>query len=163
MAWLFPYRLPPARAAWLRRMGARIGEGCWICTDEYLGEPYLLELGNNVGVSFGTCFVTHDGTATPDPAEAVYGRISVGDNTSIGCNCLILPGTVIGRDCIVAAGSVVRGAVPDGCVVMGNPAQVVMTTAMAHRLAAKNPHMLRANHLSYAERERVLRDHFGLG
>jgi acetyltransferase-like isoleucine patch superfamily enzyme len=162
MAWLWPAGLPPARAAWLRRLGARIGEGCWICTNEFINEPCLLEIGDRVGVSFGTCFVTHEGTADPDSGVAIYGRISVGDNTYIGCNCVILPGTLIGRDCVIAAGSVVKGTVPDGCVAMGNPAQVVMTTAMARKLAARNPNRLQIHHLPPAERERVLRNHFGL-
>lgn len=163
MAWLCPMKLPPARAAWLRKQGARIGVGCWICTDEFITEPYLLEIGDRVGISHGTSFVTHDGTADPGAGWVIYGRISVGDDTYIGCNCVILPGTVIGRDCIVGAGSVVRGTVPDGCVVMGNPAEVVMTSAMARKLAPRNVNRLQIHHLPPRERERVIRDHFGLG
>jgi len=36
-----------------------------------------------------------------------------------------LPGACIGRNVVVAAGSVVRGTVPDRCVVAGVPARVV--------------------------------------
>jgi serine acetyltransferase len=38
---------------------------------------------------------------------------------------VILPGAAIGRNVVVAAGSVVRGDVPDHCVVAGVPARVV--------------------------------------
>jgi acetyltransferase-like isoleucine patch superfamily enzyme len=38
---------------------------------------------------------------------------------------IILPGAVIGRNVVVAAGSVVRGTVPDCCVIAGVPARVV--------------------------------------
>jgi serine acetyltransferase len=38
---------------------------------------------------------------------------------------VILPGAMIGRNVVIAAGSVVRGTVPDNCVVAGVPAKVV--------------------------------------
>jgi hypothetical protein len=37
----------------------------------------------------------------------------------------VLPGACIGRNVVIAAGSVVRGTVPDRCVVAGVPARVV--------------------------------------
>ncbi len=162
LAWLGPGRLPAARAAWLRRQGARIGEGCWIHSDQVLSEPFLLELGDRVGVSAGTVFVTHDGSLEPGPHRATFGRITVGNDTFIGCSCLILPGTAIGRGCIVGAGSVVRGTVPDGAVVLGNPARVVMTTAMARKLATGSRDLLEIGGLSAGEREQLVRDRLGV-
>ena len=38
---------------------------------------------------------------------------------------MVLPGACIGRNVVIAAGSVVRGTVPDRCVVAGVPARVV--------------------------------------
>jgi hypothetical protein len=38
---------------------------------------------------------------------------------------VVLPGACIGRNVVIAAGSVVRGTVPDRCVVAGVPARVV--------------------------------------
>jgi acetyltransferase-like isoleucine patch superfamily enzyme len=43
----------------------------------------------------------------------------------IGANATLLPGVTIGRDALVGAGSVVVNDVPDGAVVVGNPARVV--------------------------------------
>ncbi len=43
----------------------------------------------------------------------------------IGANATLLPGVTIGRDALVGAGSVVVEDVPDGAVVVGNPARVV--------------------------------------
>lgn len=163
ITWLLPDRLPAFRTAWLRRHGARIGEGCSIHSDQVLTEPYLLEIGDRVGVSIGTCFVTHDGSTALGSGRTLFGRISVGDDTFIGCNCVVLPGTVIGRDCIVGAGSVVRGRVPDGSVVMGNPARFVMTTAMARRLAARERDSLEVEGLSLKERRRIVLEHYGQG
>ena len=51
--------------------------------------------------------------------------MSVGAGSWLGAGAIILPGTVIGRNVVVAAGSVVRGHVPDRCVVAGVPAKVI--------------------------------------
>ena len=41
-----------------------------------------------------------------------FGAI-VGDNTEVGCNTVLCPGTVLGRECIVYPVSRVRGFVPE--------------------------------------------------
>ena len=43
----------------------------------------------------------------------------------IGANATLLPGVVIGENALVGAGAVVVADVPDGAVVVGNPARVV--------------------------------------
>ncbi|MDT4969359.1 MAG: hypothetical protein QOJ64_4096 [Acidobacteriota bacterium] len=43
----------------------------------------------------------------------------------IGANATLLPGVTIGRNALIGAGSVVVHDVPDGKVVVGNPARVV--------------------------------------
>jgi acetyltransferase-like isoleucine patch superfamily enzyme len=43
----------------------------------------------------------------------------------VGANATLLPGVTVGRDALVGAGSVVVQDVPDGAVVVGNPARVV--------------------------------------
>lgn len=44
--------------------------------------------------------------------------VEIGDNTWIGCNVVILRGTTIGKNCIVAAGSVLKGTYPDNSVIV---------------------------------------------
>ncbi len=52
--------------------------------------------------------------------------IKIGSGTWIGLNAVILPGTTIGKNCVVGANAVVRGgAYPDGCVLAGVPAKIV--------------------------------------
>jgi len=51
--------------------------------------------------------------------------VVIGDFVWIGANVTILPGTTIGDGVIVAAGSVVRGNVPDCSVIAGNPATII--------------------------------------
>lgn len=52
------------------------------------------------------------------------GDVILEDSVWIGANCIILPGTYIGRGSMVGAGSVVAGYVPPFSVVCGNPAVV---------------------------------------
>jgi acetyltransferase-like isoleucine patch superfamily enzyme len=49
----------------------------------------------------------------------------IGAGTWIGHGVVILPGTRIGRNVVVAAGAVVRGEIEDHAVVAGSPARVV--------------------------------------
>ena len=51
--------------------------------------------------------------------------VSIGAGSWLGAGAIILPGASIGRNVVVAAGSVVRGVVPDRCVVAGVPAKIV--------------------------------------
>ena len=97
-------------------------------------EPYLIELGNDVTISFNVTFINHDGGTWAfrviDEYNDVikYGRIRVGDHSFVGCNTTILPGVTIGSRCVIGAGSVVTRDVPDGMVVAGNPARIIMST-----------------------------------
>ena len=40
-------------------------------------------------------------------------------------NSIILKGTVLGKNVVVGAGSVVHGIFPDNCIIAGNPAKVI--------------------------------------
>lgn len=53
------------------------------------------------------------------------GGIVVGNDVWIGANCIVLDGAVIGDGCVVAAGSIVRGALEPYHVYGGNPLQPI--------------------------------------
>jgi NDP-sugar pyrophosphorylase family protein len=54
-----------------------------------------------------------------------FGAI-VGDRTEIGCNAVMNPGTVLGRDCIVYPGVSFRGVLPEASIVKFVQQQQVM-------------------------------------
>lgn len=54
--------------------------------------------------------------------------ISVGSNCFIGMRTILLPGTTLGDNVIVGAGSVVKGEFPSNVVIAGNPARVLCKT-----------------------------------
>jgi hypothetical protein len=56
----------------------------------------------------------------------------------------------------------VRGVVPDGSVVFGNPAKVVMKTALMKQLLLNHKHRLDTHGLSPEEKEIAIRQHFGV-
>ncbi len=49
----------------------------------------------------------------------------IGENCFIGYGAAIQAGTILGKQCVVGANSVVRGIFPDYCVIVGAPAKVV--------------------------------------
>ncbi len=52
--------------------------------------------------------------------------VAIGDGCWLGHGAVVLPGTTLGRNVVVAAGAIVAGIdVPDFCVVAGVPARVV--------------------------------------
>lgn len=54
--------------------------------------------------------------------------IIIGNNVFIGARSSILPGTKIGDNCIIGAGSIVKGTIPPNSILIGNPAKIVSNT-----------------------------------
>lgn len=51
--------------------------------------------------------------------------IKIGNDCWIGTSSIILPGTKLGNNCIIAAGSVVNGVFTDNSLIGGNPAKLI--------------------------------------
>lgn len=111
-----------------RNKGVKIGNNVRAFSSLISAEPYLLEFGNNVTVSTGVKFTTHDNSVIKviDNATDVFGKIKIGDNCFIGQNSLILPGVTLGNNIIVGAGSIVtKSFLDDGIIIAGNPAKKI--------------------------------------
>jgi acetyltransferase-like isoleucine patch superfamily enzyme len=74
----------------LRRGGVKIGIGCEIDKTAIFGsEPYLIKLGDNVRISRGVKFITHDGGMWTLRKMGLlknadrFGQICIEDNTNI--------------------------------------------------------------------------------
>jgi acetyltransferase-like isoleucine patch superfamily enzyme len=65
--------------------------------------------------------------------------VSIGSGSWLGAGAIVLPGARIGRNVVIAAGSVVRGEIPDRCVVAGVPARVIREHTDAGWLSPNAP------------------------
>ncbi len=100
-----------------------------------------IRIGEGVNVASHTCIYTHSSQnsirllghkfievpADQRPGYIVNGVV-IGEYTFIGTSSVILPGTNLGKGCIVGAGSVLKGDFPDYSVIVGNPAKIVNDT-----------------------------------
>jgi acetyltransferase-like isoleucine patch superfamily enzyme len=148
----------------LRRYGIKIGKNCEIYTSQFSTEPYLIEIGDHVVISNGAKLVTHDGSgwiiADTHPDLDLFGQIKIGRNTFIGIDAIILANTTIGSNCLIGAGSVIRGNIPDDSVVMGNPAKVVMKTNLYTSMYLNHKNCIKTKHLVGNEKTRAIKEHF---
>ncbi len=149
---------------YFRKQGMKVGENCRFETMEFSTEPYLIEIGNGVRIATGTLFIAHDagiGLFSNDfPDFDVFGKITVGDNVVIGAKCTILPNSTIGNNCIVGAGSVVRGKFPDNSVIFGNPAKVFMKMSVLKLLYSKSQGLLKTRKMSDRKKKPIVMEHF---
>lgn len=119
-------------ASYFRKQGAHIGRNCSIMVRSLGTEPYLVKMGNNVGISKGVVFATHEGAARVGKEENVdlhvFGPIVLEDNCFIGQNVFLSPNIRIGRNSIIGANSVVISDIPPDRIAMGVPARVIGST-----------------------------------
>jgi acetyltransferase-like isoleucine patch superfamily enzyme len=103
----------------------------------YLDPAGGLELGSDVVISIGVVILTHDYSITtgltaidkrPKTDIAFLSSVTIGDNCFIGANSTILPGTRIGNNVIISAGSVVKGYIRSNSIIAGNPAVKILNT-----------------------------------
>lgn len=65
---------------------------------------------------------------SPKEDAGIFERVRIGDWSFLGAGCIVLPGSTIGKYCIIGAGAVVKGDIPDYSVVAGNPARIIKRT-----------------------------------
>ena len=113
------------------------GENCSYHARSLPSEPELLFLGNNVHISSGVRFLTHDIISDMFERDEKYkdmkfpwktGTIKIGNNVVIGAYATILYGIEIGNNVVIAAGAVVTKNIPDGEVWGGFPAKKISLT-----------------------------------
>jgi len=111
------------------RMGMQIGNNCSIqpgVVFDY-SHCWLIKIGNNVTIAPQAYLLAHDASTKGLIHYTKVGSVTIEDNAFIGARALIMPGVTIGRDSIIAAGSVVTKSIPERCVAAGNPAKVICT------------------------------------
>jgi acetyltransferase-like isoleucine patch superfamily enzyme len=107
-----------------------IGSRCLIGRGSHIVGHWEIVIGDDIQTG-PYVYITDQNHTYLDPEEPI-GRqwpteaaVRIGSGSWLGANAVILPGTQIGEHVVVAAGAVVRGEVPDRCVVAGVPARIV--------------------------------------
>ena len=122
-------------------------------------EPWIITLGENVYITDGVKFITHDGGTLlyrkQIPDLEITKPITVGDNVFIGTRSIIMPGVHIGNNVIIAAGSVVSKDLPDNGVYGGVPAKFIKP--MDEYFEKIQQESLHLGHLKGKEKDRELR------
>lgn len=131
---------------YLKKIGVEIiGTPNYISNDVYFdGKDYKsISIGNNVTISREVMLLTHDYSMYTVVKELDVKNIdrfnnsnllkvegiTIGDNSFIGARVSILPGTIIGKNVLIGACSVVKGTIPDNSIVVGNPAKIIGQTS----------------------------------
>ena len=108
----------------------RIGDRCNIGRGSSIAARVGIEIGDEVTLA-PNVFITDHNHDYGNPGMAIKRQWIVSEPVSIGPGCwlgvgvVVLPGTRLGRNVAVAAGSVVRGEIEDRCVIAGAPARVI--------------------------------------
>lgn len=142
-----------------KSLGVKFGKNMRAFSPLISSEPYLLEFGDNVTISGGVNFITHDNSVIKlfKDATDVIGSIKIGNNCFIGYGSIILPGVELGNNIIVAAGSVVTKSFnEDGIIIGGNPAKKISSTK-EYKLKIKN-NLFDMRGLSYENKKRLIQN-----
>lgn len=130
----------------------------------YLGaqEPWIITLGNNVHITEGVKFLTHDGGTllfrNTVPDLEITKPIKVGNDVYIGNNVIILPGVTIGNKVVIGAGAIVTKDIPDNSLVVGVPAKVIKTADEYFEKIKKES--LHLGHLKGQEKDKALMKYY---
>lgn len=148
-----------------RYIGVNMGQNVHIYGNPismFGSEPWCITLGNNIHITREVLFVTHDGGTllyrNLIPDLEITAPITIGNNVYIGVRSIIMPGIIIGSNCIIASGSVVTKNVPDNSVVGGVPAKFIKT-ADDYLEGIKNK-SLHLGHLKGKVKDHELRKYF---
>lgn len=115
-----------------RARGVKIGTNChlspYVLID--LVYPSLIKIEDNVTIGSNSLIFAHvNPTANLSLKKGDYPRkvepVIIKSGAVLFPGCIITSGVTIGKNSMVAVGSVVSESIPDYCIAVGNPARVV--------------------------------------
>lgn len=118
----------------LRRMGCKVGKGCFI--GDYVrvdtSHTDMITIEDSVSIASGSRLLCHQRDFTNYCVGDDYMKlgytvkpIHLKKGCLIGMESFVMPGVTVGEGAVVGAGSLVSKDVPDWCVAVGRPAKVV--------------------------------------
>ena len=123
------------------------------------GDNDLIVLGEGSNIQEGS--VLHTDTGHPLTIgkrvtvghQAMLHGCTIGDESLIGMQAILLNGSQVGRHCIIGAGALLTGntVIPEGSMVLGSPAQVVRP------LKPEEIEMIRQAAAGYVDRAKLIK------
>ena len=147
-----------------KKIGVNMGDNVHIYGNVSWGsEPWIITLGNNLHITDGVRFITHDGGTLlyrdKIPDLEITKPITLGDDVYVGNNVLFMPGSTVGSNVVIGAGAVVTKHIPNNSVAVGVPAKVIKTTdEYLEKIRNESLHL---GNLKYEEKDKALKEYFG--
>ena len=110
--------------------GSVFGERCNIGRGSHIVGHHSIEIGDDVTTG-PYVYITDQNHVYADVDTPIADQwpeddpVTIGRGCWLGANVIVLPGAHVGDNVAIAAGSIVRGSLPDRCVAAGAPAKVV--------------------------------------
>ncbi|MCL1160662.1 acyltransferase [Shewanella chilikensis] len=108
----------------------KVGKQCHIKSSTFIECSGGLEIGDyfhtgrNLTI-YTTEHVWKNATTIPYNTQSEPRKVTIGDCVWLGANVTIMPGATIEDGVVVGAGSVIRGRISKGSVIIGNPCETV--------------------------------------
>ena len=149
---------------WAKKIGVNIkGRARFYGGVVWGSEPWIITLGDNVFLTDGIRFITHDGGTLlfrdRVPDLEITKPIVLGNNVYVGNNVIFLPGVTVGDNVIIGAGAVVSRDIPSNSVAVGVPARVIKTIDEYYEKIQRES--LHLGHLIGQEKDRALMEYYG--
>lgn len=157
------FKIDPIKCS--RFLGVKIGKNCKIYggnPNMWGTEPFLIKIGDNVHITDGCRFVTHDGGTLIlrkfQKDLEITKPIEIGSDVYIGLQSLIMPGVKIEDNVIIGARSIVTANISTNSVVVGSPARKIKT--IDDYFDKISQYSLEIGHLSGQNKEKELKKIF---
>ena len=121
----------------ISRANLSVGDHVWVWHHSILDATEGLTIGEGCQIGAWVGIFTHGSENSirllgpgfidiPNTQRLGYSRgaVSIGAYTFVAAGSVILPGVTIGKGCLIGAGTLVTGDVPDYSVVVGRPGKV---------------------------------------
>lgn len=129
-----PFNPRKGRPALMRKIGCKVGKGCFIGDHIHLdlGHAEMIVLEDGVSIAGGTRLLCHQRDFSDYCVGDDYNKLGyivkpivLKKGCLIGMESFVLPGVTVGEGAIVGAGSLVTKDIPAWTVATGRPAKVV--------------------------------------
>lgn len=102
-----------------------LGRNVQINLNCYIGNNAIVEIGSHTRIAEGVKILTTFHRGLNYFGKDVLRPVKIGSGVHLGVAAIVMPGTIIGENVLVAPGAVVSGVLRENGIYAGNPARLV--------------------------------------